>query len=58
MPIDPEFARMLDAAGYRWLSAADVWVNQTAGRAISAETIRRHTREWLVRWIELAVGDE
>ena len=58
MPIDPECARLLDAAGYRWLSAADVWVNQTAGRAISAETIRLHTREWLVRWLKLRVGDE
>lgn len=58
MPIDPECARLLNAAGYGWLSAADVWVNQTAGRAISAETIRLHTREWLVRWLKLRVGDE
>lgn len=51
MPIDPERARLLNAAGYRWISATDVWVNQTASRAISAETIQHHTREWLVQWL-------
>lgn len=58
MPIDPERAHLLNAAGYRWRSTTDVWVNETAGRAISAETVEHHTREWLVLWLKLRVEAE
>jgi hypothetical protein len=57
-PIDPEYARLLEAAGYRWLSATDVWINQKAGRAISAETVQLHTREWLVHWLKGEILDK
>ncbi len=50
--LDPEQVHLLDAAGYRWLATTDVWINQKTNRAISSETVGRHTREWLVRWLK------
>ncbi len=49
--LDPEQVRLLEEAGYRRLTTTDVWLNQKARRAISSETVERHTREWLVRWL-------
>jgi len=34
----------------------DAQGNEVVGRAISAETIQHHTKEWLVRWITMRVG--
>ena len=50
--LDPEQAHLLEEAGYRRLATTDVWVNQKARRAISSETVGRHAREWLVRWLK------
>ena len=50
--LDPEQVRLLEEAGYRWLATTDVWINQKTNRAISSETVGRHTREWLVRWLK------
>ena len=50
--LDPEQVRLLEEAGYRWLATTDVWINQKASKAISSETVGRHTREWLVRWLK------
>jgi hypothetical protein len=50
--LDPEQVRLLEQAGYRRLTTTDVWINQKASRAISSETVGRHTREWLVRWLK------
>lgn len=41
----------LEEAGYRRLTTTDVWINQQAKRAISSETVERHRREWLMRWL-------
>ena len=49
--LDPEQVRLLEEAGYRRLTTTDVWISQKASRAISSETVERHTREWLVRWL-------
>ena len=49
--LDPEQVRLLEQAGYQRLATTDVWVNQKARRAISSETVGRHSREWLVRWL-------
>ena len=50
--LDPEQVRLLEQAGYQRLATTDVWVNQKARRAISSETVGRHSREWLVRWLK------
>ena len=50
--LDPEHVRLLEEAGYMRLTTTDVWINQKASRAISSETVGRHTREWLVRWLK------
>ena len=50
--LDAEQVRLLEAAGYRWLATTDVWINQKASKAISSETVGRHTRAWLVRWLK------
>jgi len=50
--LDPEQAHLLEEAGYRRLATTDVGVNQKARRAISSETVGRHTRAWLVRWLK------
>ena len=50
--LDPEQVRLLEEAGYRWLATTDVWINQKASKAISSETVGRHAREWLVRWLK------
>jgi hypothetical protein len=50
--LDPAQVRLLEQAGYRRLATTDVWVNQKASRAISSETVGRHTRAWLVRWLK------
>ena len=49
--LDPEQVRLLEEAGYRRLTTTDVWINEKANRAISSETVGRHTREWLVGWL-------
>jgi transposase-like protein len=49
--LDPEQVRLLKQAGYTRLMTTDVWINQKARRAISSETVERHTRDWLVRWL-------
>jgi len=43
--------RLLEEAGYRQVTTTDVWINQKVRRAISSETVGRHTHEWLVRWL-------
>ena len=53
--LDPEQVHLLEEAGYRWLATTDVWINQKASRAISSETVGRHTRAWLVRWLKREV---
>ena len=53
--LDPEQVRLLEQAGYQRLATTDVWVNQKARRAISSETVGRHTRAWLVRWLKREV---
>ncbi len=53
--LDPAQVRLLEQAGYRRLATTDVWVNQKASRAISSETVGRHTRAWLVRWLKREV---
>ena len=50
--LDPEQVRLLEGAGYRWLATTDVWINQKTNKAISSQTVGRHTREWLVRWLK------
>lgn len=50
--LDAEQLRLLEAAGYRWLATTNVWINQKTNRAISSETVGRHTCEWLVRWLK------
>ena len=53
--LDPEQVRLLEEAGYRRLTTTDVWINQKASRAISSETVGRHPRDWLVRWLRGAM---
>ena len=50
--LDPEYVRLLEAAGYQRLTTTDVWINQRGNRAISSETVGRHSREWLMRWLK------
>ena len=50
--LDPEQVRLLENAGFQRQVMTDVWVNRKASRAISSETVGRHTREWLVRWLK------
>lgn len=49
--LDPEQVRLLEEAGFQRLATTDVWINQKTSKAISSEMVGRHTREWLVRWL-------
>lgn len=56
--LDLEHVRLLDAAGYRHLTMTDVWINQRTNRAISSETVGRHSREWLMRWLKGEISQD
>ena len=43
--------RLLGKAGFTYDKDLNVWSNLVAGRAISGETVRRNTAEWLAGWI-------
>ena len=48
--IDPR-AQRLTEAGFTDNKRLDVWFNEEAGRAISGETVRRNTDEWIAGWV-------
>ena len=56
--LDPEQVHLPEEAGYRRLTTTDVWINQNTGRAISSETVERHTRDWLVRWLRCEIAGD
>jgi hypothetical protein len=43
--------RLLGKAGFTYDKGLNVWFNLVAGRAISGETVRRNTAEWIAGWI-------
>ena len=50
-------AALLEGGGFRWSPASRCWLHP-GGRAISVETLARHTPEAIRRWIETGVIDE
>ena len=49
--LDPRSRRLLEDAGFAWDSETGMWVNNRVGRAISFETVRDRTPEWLAHWL-------
>ncbi len=55
--VHPRSRRLLEEAGFTWNAVTGVFVNNRRGRAISFETVRDHSPEWLEHWLNDVVGD-
>jgi hypothetical protein len=43
--------QQLQSAGFRYNEKRDMWSNVKAGRALSGETVKRNTEQWIATWI-------
>lgn len=50
--LDPRSRKILEDAGFTWDGDTGMWINNALGRAISYETVRDHTAEWLQNWLD------
>ena len=49
--IDPERLRLLDEAGFVWDALLGTWFHRPTRRAITLETVRDRSVEWLSGWL-------
>jgi hypothetical protein len=47
----------LDEAGFVWSRDFKGWIDRRRGRAISFETVRDQSPEWVRRWLESVKRD-
>jgi hypothetical protein len=48
---DPRSRKLLEDAGFKYDSRLGVWLNVAAARAISFDTVRDRSPEWLAEWL-------